>query len=86
MQFLGNFGKIVCWCPPGELAPPPGGNPGPATGNNSFVVIIHAMDPFSNEKHQGITLDTLNLRQYHQGHSQGQGCLTILINMHEPLI
>ena len=30
-QFLGNFSKIVCWCPPGELAPPPRGNPGSAT-------------------------------------------------------
>ena len=27
MQFLGKFGKIVCWRPPGELAPPPQGNP-----------------------------------------------------------
>ena len=32
MQFLGNFGKIVCWRPPGELVPPPRGNPGSATG------------------------------------------------------
>ena len=55
-------------------------------GNSSFVVIIHAMGHFSNEKYQGITLDTLNLRLCHQGHSQGQGCLTILINMHKPLI
>ena len=32
MQFLGKFGKIVCWrSPPGELAPPPWGNPGSAT-------------------------------------------------------
>ena len=31
MQFLGNFGEIVCWCPPGELAPPPWGNPGSTT-------------------------------------------------------
>ena len=31
MHFLGKFGKIVCWCPPGELAPPPRGNPGSAT-------------------------------------------------------
>ena len=36
MQFLGNFGKIVCWRPPGELAPPPRGNPGSATGSNTF--------------------------------------------------
>ena len=27
MQFLGKFGKIVCWRPPWELAPPPRGNP-----------------------------------------------------------
>ena len=32
MQFLGKFGKIVCWRPPGELAPPPRGNPRSATG------------------------------------------------------
>ena len=32
MQFLGNFGEIVCWRPPGELAPPPRGNPRSATG------------------------------------------------------
>ena len=31
MQFLGKFGKIVCWRPPGELAPPPRGNPGSTT-------------------------------------------------------
>ena len=31
MQFWGQFGKIVCWRPPGELAPPPRGNPGSAT-------------------------------------------------------
>ena len=31
MQFLGKFGKIVCWRPPGDLAPPPRGNPGSAT-------------------------------------------------------
>ena len=31
MQFLGNFGKIVCWRPPWGVAPPPRGNPGSAT-------------------------------------------------------
>ena len=31
MQFLGKFGKIVCWRPPGELTPPPRGNPRSAT-------------------------------------------------------
>ena len=31
MQFLRNFGKIICWRPPGELAPPPRGNPRSAT-------------------------------------------------------
>ena len=40
MQFLGNFGKIVCWCPPGELAPPPRGNPGSATGMLTAAVAI----------------------------------------------
>ena len=32
MQFLGKIDKFVCWCPPGELVPPPRGNPGSATG------------------------------------------------------
>ena len=32
MQFLGKFGKIVRWRPPGEMASPPRGNPGSATG------------------------------------------------------
>ena len=32
MQFLGKFDKIVCWRPPGELAPPRQGIPGSATG------------------------------------------------------
>ena len=40
MQFLGKFGKIICWRSPlpGELAPPPRGNPGSATalGANKF--------------------------------------------------
>ena len=31
LQFLGKFGKFVCWRPPGELAPPRRGNPGSAT-------------------------------------------------------
>ena len=31
MQFLGNFYKMICWHPPGELAPPPRENPGSAT-------------------------------------------------------
>ena len=36
MQFLGKFGKIVCWSPPGELMPPPRGNPGSATAIRSI--------------------------------------------------
>ena len=32
MQFLGKFGKIISFHPPGELAPPPGENPGSAIG------------------------------------------------------
>ena len=39
MQFLGKLGKIVYWRPPpGELAPPPWGNPRSATGD--FVQFI----------------------------------------------
>ena len=34
MQFLGKFGKIILAPPPGELAPPPQGNPGSATGKD----------------------------------------------------
>ena len=37
MQFLVKFGKIVCWRPPGELAPPPRGNPGSATVNGHNI-------------------------------------------------
>ena len=40
MQFLGKFGKIVCWRPPGELAPPPRGNPGSATEMGTFSLAI----------------------------------------------
>ena len=39
MQFFGNFGKIVCWWPPGGLAPPPTGNPGSAPGAKSAVLL-----------------------------------------------
>ena len=45
MQFLGNFGKIVCWRPPGELAPLPRGNSGSATACythvHAFYVFLH---------------------------------------------
>ena len=34
----------------------------------------------------GYDVDKLNLSQCHQGRSQGQGHLAIVINMHEPLI
>ena len=33
MQFLGNFGKIVCWRTPGEFGSPPRENPGSATAD-----------------------------------------------------
>ena len=36
VQFLGKSGKIVCWRPPAELAPPSRGNPGSATGGGGF--------------------------------------------------
>ena len=42
MQFLGKFGKIICWRPPtGELAPPPRGNPGSATVKDTFLGDCH---------------------------------------------
>ena len=47
MQFLGKFGKIVCWCPPGELTPPPRGNPGSATA----IVRIHPYPALRNPIH-----------------------------------
>ena len=40
MQFLGNFGEIVCWRPPGELAPPPRGNPGSATEMSNRTLVL----------------------------------------------
>ena len=40
MQFSGKYGKIVCWCPPGELAPPPRGNPGSATVNGNEYLVL----------------------------------------------
>ena len=42
MQFLGKFGRIVCWRPPGELAPPPWGNPGSATDNHKDFAFAFA--------------------------------------------
>ena len=41
MQFLGKFGKIVCWRPLRELAPPPRGNTGSATGSKSCQFAIY---------------------------------------------
>ena len=40
MQFFGKIGKIICWHLPGDLAPPPRGNPGSATADN-FSLIDH---------------------------------------------
>ena len=40
MQFLGKFGKIVCWHPPGELVPPPQGNPRSATADHSITKLL----------------------------------------------
>ena len=37
MQFFAKFGKIICWHPPGGLAPPPMGNPGSAPGDVNVV-------------------------------------------------
>ena len=39
MQFLGNLGKIVCWCPPGELAPPLGEILDPPTDNHAKSIM-----------------------------------------------
>ena len=39
MQFLLKFGKIVCWHPTGELAPPPRGNPGSATELHVAILV-----------------------------------------------
>ena len=40
MQFSGKYGKIVCWRPPGELAPPPRGNPGSATAPGFLEIYV----------------------------------------------
>ena len=42
-NFLAKFGKIVCWRPPGELAPPPRGNPGSATARREGTITIHLL-------------------------------------------
>ena len=44
MQFFAKLGKIICWRLPGELAPPPTGNPGSApviqTTHKLFISFI----------------------------------------------
>ena len=47
MQFLGKYGKIVCWQPPGELAPPPQRNPGSAT----MKVKFDSLSPHQKQHH-----------------------------------
>ena len=47
MQFLGNFGKIVCLRPPGESAPPPRGNPGSATALFDISSLTHCLLPIA---------------------------------------
>ena len=47
MLFLGTFGKFVCWCAPGELAPPPLGNPGSATGSGQIYGGVRDARPLS---------------------------------------
>ena len=44
MQFFAKFGKIICWRPPGGLAPPPTGNPlsAPAMGSGSRLLYFEA--------------------------------------------
>ena len=37
MQFSGKYGKIICWRPPWELAPPPRGNPGSTTATHITI-------------------------------------------------
>ena len=44
MQFLGKFCKIVCWHPPGGLAPPPQGGPASATARVLNYVGIQDTD------------------------------------------
>ena len=38
IQFLRKFGKILCWRPPGKLAPSPWGNPGSATKTPTYYM------------------------------------------------
>ena len=45
MQFLGNFGKIVCWRPPPwGVGAPPQGNPGSATGCGMMMLVNVQLD------------------------------------------
>ena len=43
MQFLGKFGKIVCWRPPWGVDAPPRGNPRSATGFYSLFEELFEM-------------------------------------------
>ena len=45
-----KFGKIVCWRPPGELAPPPRGNPGSATGKTVITPVSYLIGSVSSIK------------------------------------
>ena len=52
MQFLGHSGKIVGWHPPGELAPPPRGNPGSATADMLQINVIPMPDHLYFKKYE----------------------------------
>ena len=48
VQFSGKYGKIICWRPPGELASSPQGNPGSATGYDSFTCVFRNLKLLNN--------------------------------------
>ena len=47
MQFFTKFGKIICWRPPGGLAPPPTGNPGSAPDDLVKMEKHNKLDTFT---------------------------------------
>ena len=64
MQFFGKFGNFVCWRPPGELAPPPRGNPGSATDMECDISRNYHSDVFTSYKHEGSLVSTQGLKHF----------------------
>ena len=68
MQFLGEFGKIVCSRPPppleGSRPPPPWGNPGSVTGYCAPAFIFNSVFPIGKENTIGHCKSTILRKEY----------------------